>query len=185
MGMMPWRAAYAEMSASVWRRAAGGPAGASLCWSSSGRASWIARLMVVRFTPSRWASRGQGRARCRCRRVARTRSASVTLGGGAGSGSPFRPAPPPLVAVLLPLGAPWACKRGGQIVQVVAGQPGQRGVGQRGAVPSAGGSWPRFRGPAGLARVRVEAVIPVAVEVVAGDRQGGHLLIADLDTGGV
>ena len=140
--------------------------------------------MVVRFTPSSWASRGQGRARCWWRRVARTRSARVSL-GGAGSGCPLPVAAPPLVAVLFPLGAPWACQRGGQIVQIVAGQPGQGGVGQCGTVPSGGGLRPWFRGPAGLARVWVQAVIPVAVEVVAGDGQGGHVLVADLDAGRV
>jgi hypothetical protein len=106
-------------------------------------------------------------------------------GRGAGSWCPLPVAAAALAAVLFPLRAPWAGQRGGQIVEVLAGQPGQRGVGQRGAVPSAGGLRPRFRGPAGLALVRVQAVISVAVEVVAGDRQGGHLLVADLDAGGV
>jgi hypothetical protein len=64
------------------------------------------------------------------------------FGRGAGPGCPLPVAAPPLVAVLFPLGAPWAGQRGGQIVEVVAGQPGQRGVGQRGAVPSGGGLRP-------------------------------------------
>jgi hypothetical protein len=79
------------------------------------------------------------------------------FGRGAGSGCPLPVAAAPLVPVLFPLCAPWACQRGGQIVQVVAGQPGQRGVGQCGAVPSGGGLWSWGRGPPGLARVRVRS----------------------------
>src|SRR5258708_2173988 len=87
--MMPWLVAYAERPASVWRRAAGGPA-AGLCWSRSGRVCWIARLTVVRVTPSSWASSGEGRGRGWCRRVARTRAGrglrgvvALAAGGGA------------------------------------------------------------------------------------------------------
>ena len=74
-----------------------------------------------------------------------------------------------------------------------AGHPGQRGDGRarpgrgwagRGIGVAAGWPCPRGRVASPVAVLtRVKGVVPVAVPVVAGQRQGVHLRVADLDAG--
>ncbi len=56
------------------------------------------------------------------------------LGAAAGSWCPAPLPAPPFVQALFPLRAPCRGQSGGQVVQGLAGQPGERGVGQGGAV---------------------------------------------------
>ena len=74
-------------------------------------------------------------------------------------------------------------QRAGQLGPVRGRHPGQGGVRPAGAV-AAGGPGGGGRGAAGRARAfRAEGVVPVAVPVVAVQREGGQLLVADLDAG--
>lgn len=95
---------------------------------------------------------------------------------GAGSWCALPVAGPPLVQVLLALFAPRAGQRGGQGVEVVAGQPGQGGVGQGGAVPS-GGGYGTNAGTGGSQGRRLLACLPLG-GVVALAVAGITVLIA-------
>src|SRR6185437_17099064 len=73
---------------------------------------------------------------------------------------------------------------GGEGVEGGAGDAGDGGVGQPGQVRRGRGR--RCGGAArGACRPGGQDVVPVAVPAVRGDRQGGHLLVADLGPGGV
>src|SRR6185437_3500277 len=83
----------------------------------------------------------------------------------------------------------WAVRasRAGPGMPVMAGWVSQArsggGGGGRGGVGGGGaGGW--GGGARGAGRPGVQGVVPVAVPAVRGDRQGGHLLVADLGPGG-
>src|SRR5207302_2660481 len=74
---------------------------------------------------------------------------------------------------------------GGQGVEGGAGQAGDGGAGEPGQVRGGPGGGPRCRGRAGRGRGGVQGVVPVAVPVVPGQRQGVQLGLADRDAGRV
>lgn len=75
-------------------------------------------------------------------------------------------------------------------VQIVAFQAGQEGMGGQSrakgmCVAGMGSAAGRVEGNVGDARLGRDGVVPLAVEVLQVDREGGCVLLADLDSGGV